>query len=711
MKIIKGVFLVIFIIISHQSFSVVAYPHPIDYIQPDGTTITVRQKGDEFYSWIETVDGYTILKNNEGVFEYATQDNKNNLICSGIKAYNEAERSLSENNFLDNQSKGLVISAEQVSVINQLRSIQQNELQNDFPTSGDRKLLCILMGFSDLAFTKTKTDFENLFNQVGYNTDGAQGSVNDYYAENSYNQLNLTITVAGPYTASENMAYYGASGTGYNDVNPRALIEEAVEYADADVNYADFDNDNDGYVDGIYVIYAGYGQEYYGVSTDAIWAHAWGIWVQKDGKWISDYSCSSELRTNSGTGITRIGVICHEFGHVLGAPDFYDTNYATGGEYTGTGQWDLMAGGTWNNNGISPAHHNGVTKYYIYNWISPIELSSAQYIELDNIEDNPELYYYSTPSLNEFWFLENRQQTGFDSYIPGHGMLIYHVDLDGVSSNIATNTINATHPQYFYPVCASATTNPSSSPSDYGVINSGGTPFPGTSSKTTFTDVTMPNSNDWADNPTEKPLTNITETSGVIEFSFMGGTEEITPAKLSITDITYSSGTDECFGATDTITVAGDGNAANINSGATITFIAGESVSFLPGFHAQSGCTMNAYITTTASFCDAPPSPIVSNDLNYKSINIEDVRKNKDSFSEKTVKVYPNPNNGKFNVELNNFNESAKIQIINSIGAIVYRNSIRNGISEIEFRKQQAGLYFINIISGKTVKTSKIIIQ
>jgi len=173
------------------------------------------------------------------------------------------------------------------------------------------------------------------------------------------------VDVAGPYAVSQDMVYYGGESG-----DPRPMVTEVVGLADADVDYSDYDNDNDGSVDGVYIIFAGYGEEA-GASEDAIWSHAWSIWpaVNYDGVEISRYSCSPELRGNSGTSLTRIGVICHEFGHVLGAPDYYDTNYNnTGdGQFSGTGRWDMMAGGSWNNGGATPAHHNAFTKVVYYN--------------------------------------------------------------------------------------------------------------------------------------------------------------------------------------------------------------------------------------------------------------------------------------------------------------------------------------------------------
>lgn len=515
--------LVGFILIYQSSWAVKAYPYPVEITQPDGSKITIIQKGDERVKWAQTVDGYSIMRNHKGVYEYAIIDSKNDMIPSGIKAKNASERDSNENQLLSKIGKGLRYSKSQISMMRSISKMHQKSSQKSFPTIGSRKLVCILIGFADKAITKTKTDFENLFNQIGYSTDGAQGSVYDYYKENSYGQLDLSITVAGPYVAAHNMAYYGANNSNGDDVKPEELITEAVVKANTDVNYANFDNDNDGTVDGVYVIYAGYGEEVSGVSEDAIWAHAYNIPVQTlDGKQVSSYSCSAELRSNSGSGITRIGVICHEFGHVLGANDYYDTDYEkSGGEFDGTGSWDLMADGSWNNNGACPAHHNPYTKIYDYKWATAKTLSSGTSISISNAEQfNYGFYRINTATTNEFYLLENRQQHKFDSYIPGHGMVIYHVDGNYITSN--PYDINTSNHQGMYPVCASATDNP---PTTYGTINDIGTPFPGNGLKTSFTDATTPNMKSWAGVNTSKPITNIIEnvSAKTVSFNFMGG--------------------------------------------------------------------------------------------------------------------------------------------------------------------------------------------
>ncbi len=509
-----------------QSYSIPAKPGLIEFTQPDGSKINIYLHGDEKVKWATTQDGYTLLFNAEGYYEYAVLDYRNSLVTSGIIARNEENRDLLSQSFLAGVNKNLTYSPDQISILKQVWNIYDEEAQNGakaFPTTGNRKLVCILIGFTDRAFVKTQAEFDALFNQVGYTAGGATGSIKDYYLENSWNQFNLTVDVKGPFTASNNMAYYGTNVSG-DDIRPRELVTEAVNLADPTTNYADYDNDNNGSVDAVYVIYAGYGEES-GAPSTTIWAHAWAIpTITRDGKTISNYSCSSELRGTTGTNITRIGVICHEFGHTLGADDFYDTDYATNGQYDGTGEWDLMGGGGWNNGGATPAHHNPYTKIYVYGWASAITLSTAQNVAvLNSVQNSNSFYRYTTPTTNEYFLIENRQQIGFDSYIPGHGMLIYHVDGSYISSN--HYSINASAHQGMYPM-------PANSTAANGVVASvstSGCPWPGTSAKTSFTDATTPNSKSWAAANTAKPITNITESSGVIQFCFISCPPACTP--------------------------------------------------------------------------------------------------------------------------------------------------------------------------------------
>ncbi len=595
-----------------KSYAVPAFPNPIEFRQSDGTIVKILMMGDEKVKWAKTEDGYTILYNKLGDFEYGIIDEKGDLVPSGLLVRNVSERNQSEKNFLNTISKEVFYSESQISMMRSIWEIQNTEGQKAFPTTGERKLICLLIGFKDKAFTKTKADFENLFNQVGYTAGGATGSVKDYYLENSWGQFNLTVDVAGPYTASQNMSYYGANDASGNDVKPRELVLEAINFADPTVNFANYDNDNDGTVDGVYLIYAGYGEEA-GGGANCIWAHAWQISpVTRDGKTISKYSCSAELRGSSGTTITAIGVICHEFGHVLGAPDYYDTNYSTGGQFEGTGQWDMMASGSWNNNGVTPAHHNAFTKIYFYNWATAITLTAAADITVDNAVDYKSFYRINTATSGEYFLIENREKHKFDAYIPGSGMMIYHVH-SGVMTSASSNTINTTHPQRMYPKCASATANPSSTPSSYGSINSAGCAWPGTSNKTSFTDATTPNMKSWAGANTAKPITNITRnaTAKTVSFAFMGGGTSVTIPTVSTSSVTSVTNNSAIGGGNVTadggasvtergIVYATTQNPTTANSKVTSGTGTGSFTANITGLSASTTYYVRAYATNSA---------------------------------------------------------------------------------------------------------------
>ena len=504
----------------HYVYSVPAYPNPIEFQQADGSTITIRMMGDEKINWAETTDGYSILVNKEGFCEYAILDEHGDMVFSGQTVSRVDQRSQEEVELLQIVPKGIRYSARQKKMMLSVWELREEANERSFPTTGEQTLLCILMETTDGPFTKTQADFDALFNQLNYTIGGATGSVRDYYLENSYNQFDLTVDVVGPYTAQYNMAHYGSTWAG-----ARQLATEAVHLANPDVNYADYDNTGDGSVEGFYMIFSGYGEEA-GGGPNTIWSHAWSIEpVQLDGTWISRYACSPELRGNSGTNITRIGVIGHEFGHIMGAPDYYDTG---GNGYTGTGSWDMMAGGTWNNGGATPAHHNAYTKVYLYEWAEATILNQPGSHTLHNaVEHDNSFYRVNTNTPGEYYLLENRHHIGFDANIPGEGLIIYHVHREVATSG---NSINIGHPQKMYPVCAGANFNPSGPPWSYGQISTNQTPFPGSGNQTYFSDHSLPGMRSWAGEETNKPLSNISKDSGsqTVSFDFMEGVDNIT---------------------------------------------------------------------------------------------------------------------------------------------------------------------------------------
>jgi|GEM_PF-1661273 M6 family metalloprotease domain len=511
-------------LITLDLFSVPAVPWPVEKQLPDGTVASVYIKGDEKVHWMESLDGYTLLYDDAKNIVYATKDADGDLVPSSVH-YGKANYTVDELRLVANLDKKLSYSLAQTDILKQIWEIGEEDSPKSTGKSsvlGDKKALCILTSFSNKSMGKTKEQFENLMNQVGYSAGSAKGSVKDFYRENSYGQMDLTVTVVGPYELPNTSSYYG------NENNYQAFARAAVQAADDDVDYTQFANENN-QLETVHIIFAGYGDEAIN-NGQQIWSHKWNIMpaVTLDGVRISTYSCSPELRNASGSTLTAIGVICHELCHVFGADDYYDTDGGYwGNEFIATGDWDLMASGSWNGNGDTPAHINMFQKI-LYEWVDAVELTDPITItNMPNSAENPVAYIIKPYTNNEQYILENRQKLGFDVAVPGKGLIIYHIHNSASSGSIN----NTSHPQRAYVVAASSSTRiPTSSVSSYGSINSSGAPFASTASRNEFSKDSTPamfrwnGNNGTTDGVLDKPLTNITQSAnGLISFDFMGG--------------------------------------------------------------------------------------------------------------------------------------------------------------------------------------------
>ena len=239
------------LLLSQPTFSVPAYPYFVTVKQPNGEEITLKQKGDERMKWMESEDGYSLLYDNNKNIVYATLDENGNMIPSAIKASDIANRSPEVNAELKKISKGIQYSKEQKQVFRQVWQMKENTLLRSSKrsqTTNEVRAICALIGFSDKPITKTLSEFEQLMNQIGYSGGNARGSVRDFYLENSYGQLDLIVTVVGPYVAARNWAYYGENDATGNDAHARDLAKEAANFAfkEANINPADYDNDEIG---------------------------------------------------------------------------------------------------------------------------------------------------------------------------------------------------------------------------------------------------------------------------------------------------------------------------------------------------------------------------------------------------------------------------------------------------------------------------------
>ena len=303
---------------------------------------------------------------------------------------------------------------------------------------GQKKGLIILVNFSNVSFKANDDNelYQRIANEENFNEGNFKGSMYDYFYAQSEGKFELTFDVVGPVTVSNTQSYYGSNNSRGDDKYPATMVIEALDLVDEEVNFADYDWNNDGEVDQVYVVYAGKGEADGGASS-TIWPHEWqlssaswygdGTGAQTlDGVVIDTYACGSEL--NGSGSLAGIGTMCHEFSHCLGYPDFYDTDYSGG---QGMGNWSLMDSGSYNGDGYQPS---GYTSYerWMAGWKIPIELRTTQSVtNMKSLQNGGESYViYNKGNENEYFLLENRQLEGWDASLPGSGLLILHVDYD-----------------------------------------------------------------------------------------------------------------------------------------------------------------------------------------------------------------------------------------------------------------------------------------
>ena len=526
-------------------FAVKAAPFPIKITQPDGSQLTIRLHGSEFNHYQTTEDGYVLKANNQGFLTYATVNQVGELIESNVIAQNVSKRTASDVQFL----KSVNQSAVQQSVRNLAQKSKMlltgaDKPRKAYPLNGSPKALVILANFKDKAFavSSPQTSFQNLVTQSGYSANGGTGSAKDYFMSSTYGKFAPDFVVVGPVTLPQTLDYYGKNDTSGSDTNPAQMIVDACAAASAaGLDFSQFDTDNNGIVDNVFVYYAGY-NEAEGGPANTIWPHRWSIssagitsGITFNGKKIDDYSCTSELKGSTGTNMCGVGTFCHEFGHVLGLPDYYNTSGSTTYIYT-LETWEVMDYGPYLNGGNTPPTYSAWDRFFL-GYLTPQQINSASNITLQPLYQgtNPpvntdgQAYLFSAtthnlsgtaPSPAEFFIAEYRKHTGWDTYlgqtvdasgnlttIPSDGMCIWHIDY--LQSAWDANTPNN---------ASSSTQSSSSHMRVYLQPLSGQTTTPGTTFTTgSFTPTT------WSGTNINRPITSIAMTANTMTFKFMGG--------------------------------------------------------------------------------------------------------------------------------------------------------------------------------------------
>lgn len=494
----------------------------------DGTQVTATLSGDENYHYWKTADGRAFVMNEENIPQEISLQQAQSKLQAKVQARN----------------------AHRIAKRTKRKAAWGAETN---PISGERKGLVILVNYKDKKMQHTQAEYNDYFNKAGYSDNNCTGSVRDYFLSQSYGKFSLDFDVMGPVTLSKNLSYYGDNDSDGNDKHAAEMVAEAVKLAVSGIDLKRYDWDGDGYVDQVYVVYAGYG-EHADAPANTIWPHEFELSeaakyndgpgaLTINGVTIDTYACSSELRGSSGNKMDGIGTACHEFSHCLAIPDMYDTS--ADGENFGMNVWDLMDYGSYNGEdgyGETPAPFTSYERMYC-GWLTPVELTQPCNVnDMPAITKEPVAYLIRNDNPKfpgEYYLLENHQQESWDAYAPAHGMLVLHVDFN--SNAWKQNTVNnvASHQRM--------TIIPADGKLSH--YNTAGDTWPGTSKKTALTDSSNPaaklyNLNSNGRKFMGRPIENITEKDGLISFTFDGGKalpQLATPTALPATQVTASS--------------------------------------------------------------------------------------------------------------------------------------------------------------------------
>ncbi len=399
---------------STPMFAGPAKPGVVTVTQSDGSTVQIRISGDEFRNYVTTVEGYTLTADADGDWAFARLGDDGLLVPTSVKAKPVSRLTGQERKVLgDDLRKGLR-PLRMTGLQQRLKAVRTSSFTTRsgdtdgcrppllggtfWKPVGGKKVLVLLAEYPDKPFTQGgKEEFNDLLNSRNYTKNGATGSVWQYYHDNSNGQFDPEFTVAGPYRLSKERAWYKE--------RPEEMVAETVRLADNDVDFSQFAEN--GAMRDIFVFYSG-GAESTG-DANGIWPHRGGLTnLTLDGVTVPGYACSSELEPGAqGNNIlAAIGSFCHEFGHILGWPDLYDTAAGNDTKCDLPGCFSLMAYGTYNNNSRTPPALS-ILERWMMGWSEPEALDTTGEYSLPAITEGKG-YLVKTETEGDYFLLECR---------------------------------------------------------------------------------------------------------------------------------------------------------------------------------------------------------------------------------------------------------------------------------------------------------------
>ena len=528
------------------SWAVKAYPEPVVVTQSDGSQLTVIGYGDEDFHWYTSSDGVLLAQKGRDFFVAAIDEN-GLMTATEQLAHNPSDRLEAEKQLISKQIPRREAffnhaTARKMAAAQRRISIGTTTPAY-FPHSGEPKALVILVDFPDQSFSGENPllSFNDYLNEEGSIPDRGlhehynSGSVRKYFTDMSEGLFRPKFDIFGPVTMSNTSAYYGKDKGSTKDEHLNELIKEACAAIDGEVDFSQYDSNGDGYVDLVYIIYAGYSQSVTGNSDDCIWPKSGaGSFGTYDGVKVSRYGVNNELNHTPSLQdllMNGIGLFCHEFSHTLGLPDLYPTKTeARSVDNQSLEYWDLMDSGEYTNGGYTPTPYTPWEKE-VMGWTEIEELTDTAQITLTQNK----YYKITSETNNEYLILQNLQNKGWAYFIVSssircHGLLVYRIDYSKTSVNLNDYPNNtAGKPGItlapadgllinYYRVYGSDESKKTDakpySTAEYHQSHAGD-PYPGTNNVTQLLSVQMNNCT------IEKPIYNIKEENGIITFDYL----------------------------------------------------------------------------------------------------------------------------------------------------------------------------------------------
>lgn len=427
--------------------AVPAKPVPFTHMQSDGSAVTLVMRGGEFNHSLMTLDGLTVTRAENGDYCYTVGSAR-----SDILAHDQANRSIEEQAFILAYRNQMTLG----TGVKRSPNRSDENTSPQVPTIGSPRIPIILVNYTDIKFIDDNPveTFENQFNEKQY-------SCLHYFQDQSYGQFSPRFDILGPVNLPQNRAFYGENVRIHGielDKQLGTMVYEACQGVASNVNFSIYDNDGNGYVDVVVVLYAGVSEsQAWQLVPESVWTCQWDMQASYDwgcsnsgpfklnGVTIDKFAVFNELEgvDNNSTTIDGIGNFCHEFSRCLGLPCFYPTNSSNN---YGMGNWDIMSYGCYLDNSNRPAGYTSYERHFM-GWMNPIDAEkNARYL-IPPLNSNGSTAVKVTNDNNpdEYYLLEYRVKSDWDEFLPAEGIMVLHVDYskqawsDNVPNNIGSH--------------------------------------------------------------------------------------------------------------------------------------------------------------------------------------------------------------------------------------------------------------------------------